>query len=96
MLEIKGSEVLSDGYVILKWVHKKLKNITQQIKITETNLLDMASIINYEIIQVDRMLIEMRNQLLKLKTDIPQMDGLHLSEEVEGKFKLFLETVFLN
>ena len=82
--------------MILKWVHRKLKNITQQIKITETNLLDMASIVNYEIIQVDRMLIEMRNELLKSKRDIPGSDELNLSGQVEGEFRLFLEAVFSN
>ena len=45
----------------MKKIHKKLKKLTEQIKITETSLLDMASIINYEIIQLDRMMIEIRN-----------------------------------
>lgn len=38
---------LQDCYVILKIVQDKLKNITQSIKITQTSLLDMASIVNY-------------------------------------------------
>jgi hypothetical protein len=58
-------------------VHRKLKTITGKIKITETNLLDMASLINYEIIQVDRMIIEIRNELLKEKIDIPQVQNDH-------------------
>lgn len=58
-------------------MHRKLKTITGQIKITETNLLDMASLINYEIIQVDRMIIEIRNELLKEKIDIPQVQNDH-------------------
>ena len=38
---------LQDCYIILKIVQDKLKNITESIKITETSLLDMASIVNY-------------------------------------------------
>lgn len=37
----------------------------------------MASLINYEIIQVDRMIIEIRNELLKEKIDIPQVQNDH-------------------
>ena len=60
-LLIKKTIVLSDCYVIMKKVHKKFQKITEQIKITETNLLDLASVINYEIIQLDRIIIETRN-----------------------------------
>ena len=71
-IEKKGINVLSDSYIILKRVQKKLKEVTDKIKITETNLLDMASVINYEIIQVDRLLIEVRNHLISESQIIPQ------------------------
>ena len=83
----------------MKKVHQKLKNITQQIKITETNLLDMASIVNYEIIQVDRMLIEIRNELIKGKIDIPQLEKIeeaNLSEILDLETKEFLLENFIN
>jgi hypothetical protein len=48
-------------------VHQKLKEITEGIKVSETDLLDVASLINYEIIQVDRQLIETKQELLRRK-----------------------------
>lgn len=48
-------------------VHQKLKEITEDIKVSETDLLDVASLINYEIIQVDRQLIENKQELLRRK-----------------------------
>jgi len=35
-----------------------MKHITQQISISETHLLDIASSLNYEIILVDRQMLE--------------------------------------
>jgi hypothetical protein len=48
-------------------VHQKLKEITEDIKVSETDLLDVASLINYEMIQVDRQLIETKQELLRRK-----------------------------
>ena len=53
--------LLQDSYVLLKYIQEKLKEITTSIKITETSLLDMASLVNYEQIQVDRFIIDLRN-----------------------------------
>lgn len=48
---------LEDAYVLLNYIQEKLKEITTNIKITETSLLDMASLVNYEHIQVGRLII---------------------------------------
>ena len=55
-------------------VQSKLKEITDDIKVAETDLLDVASLINYEIIQVDRQLIDTRQELLRRKLEIPKLD----------------------
>jgi hypothetical protein len=44
-----------------------LKEITGEISIAETDLLDIASLINYEIIQVDRQIIDTKQELTKRK-----------------------------
>jgi hypothetical protein len=44
-----------------------LKEITEDIKVSETDLLDVASLMNYEIIQIDRQLIETKQELLRRK-----------------------------
>ena len=59
----------------------------------------MASIVNYEIIQVDRMLIEIRNELIKGKIDIPQLEKIeeaNLSEILDLETKEFLLENFIN
>jgi hypothetical protein len=55
-------------------VHHKLKEITEEIKVTETSLLDVASLINYEIIQVDRQLIETKQEMMRRKLTIPKWE----------------------
>ena len=74
MLENKSKESLGDSYTALTKVHRKLKEITQDIKVSQTDLLDVASMVNYQIIQVDRQLIETRQELLKRKLVIPKED----------------------
>lgn len=66
-------DILQDCYVVLKIVQEKLKFITESIKITEISLLDMASIINYEHIQVEKFIIEIRNELIKYSMELPNM-----------------------
>ena len=53
--------------------------MTEKIKITETNLLDMASVVNYEIIQVDRLIIQMKNELLSENKALPKDEATNLS-----------------
>lgn len=53
-------------------MHHKLQEITEEIKVSETNLLDVASLINYEIIQVDRQLIETKQEILRRKMTLPR------------------------
>ena len=50
---------------MVKKVNKKLRSITQGIRITETNLLDIATMVNYEIIEVDRLLEEIKSNVEK-------------------------------
>ncbi len=44
-------------------VLEKLKEITKLINVVEIDLLDISSLINYEIIQVDKMVIDIKEQL---------------------------------
>lgn len=46
-LETRDVSTISISYIVLKRVHDSLKEITEDIKITETDLLDVASLINY-------------------------------------------------
>lgn len=57
--------MLNDCYILVKKVNKKLRSITQGIRITETNLLDIATMVNYEIIEVDRLLEEIKTNVEK-------------------------------
>lgn len=41
----------------------KLKEITRLINVVEIDLLDISSLINYEIIQVDKMVIDIKEQI---------------------------------
>ena len=79
LLEKKGKEVLSDCYVLLRKVSKKLRLITQSVKITETNLLDMATVVNYEIIQVERLFSEIKKELENEKIPVPKIEENVLS-----------------
>lgn len=47
MLETKSEEGLKESFRALTGVHLKLKQITEDIKVSETELLDVASLINY-------------------------------------------------
>lgn len=73
-----------------------MKAITESIKITETSLLDMASIVNYENIQIEKFIIEVRNELIRCSVELPNMpSGLHLSKvdriENLNNFKDFIK-----
>lgn len=57
-------------------MQSKLKEITEDIKITETNLLDIASLVNYEIIQVSRQIIDTHHEMQKRRITIPNTDFL--------------------
>ena len=48
--------------------------MAQNIKITETNLLDVATIINYEIVQVDRVAVEVKEKLKDEKIPLPKVE----------------------
>lgn len=52
-------------------VLEKLKEITKLINIVEIDLLDISSLINYEIIQVDKMVIDIKEQLESHLESIP-------------------------
>lgn len=54
-------------------MHHKLKEITENILVSETELLDMTGLINYEIIQVDRQMMEIKQEILKRKMNIPNI-----------------------
>lgn len=56
----------------LQRVHRQLKEITEEIRVTETDLLDVASLINIEIIQIDREMIDIKQELIKRKMKIPR------------------------
>ena len=73
LLEKEGNIMLSDCYILLKKVSKKLRLITQSVKITETNLLDMATLVNYEIIQVERLFSEIKKELESQKIPVPKV-----------------------
>jgi hypothetical protein len=64
---------LAEAYLALAKILSKLKEITEDIKVSETDLLDVASLINYEIIQVDRQLIETKQEILRRKMNIPNI-----------------------
>ena len=72
-LERKTKESLSEANLSLVRIHHKLKEITENINVSETDLLDLASLINYEIIQVDRQLIEIKQEILRRKMNIPNI-----------------------
>jgi hypothetical protein len=42
---------------------EKLRIITSLVNVAEIDLLDVASLINYEIIMVDRMMIDIKQEL---------------------------------
>ena len=60
--------------MLLKKISKKLRLMAQNIKITETNLLDVATIINYEIVQVDRVAVEVKEKLKDEKIPLPKVE----------------------
>lgn len=70
--------MLEDSYILLRHIQEKLKEITYNIKITETSLLDMASLVNYEQIQVDRFIVELKGELVNWGC----RDALFLSSQV--------------
>ena len=52
-------------------VLEKLKEITKLINVVEIDLLDISSLINYEIIQVDKMVIDIKEQLDSHLENVP-------------------------
>ena len=53
-----------------------MKEITKFITIIEIDLLDISSLINYEIIQVDRMVIDIKEQLENNMEKIPKPEDI--------------------
>lgn len=80
LLETKTSNSLTESYKTLNQIHLKLKSISGEINASETELLDVASIINCELIQVDRQLIDVKQELLRRKLPVPR-------EEKEGRVR---------
>ena len=59
------------AYLVMTGVLEKLKEIIKLINIVEIDLLDISSLINYEIIQVDKMVIDIKEQLESHLESIP-------------------------
>jgi hypothetical protein len=75
-LETREEEAICSSYVTLNRVQAKLKEITEDIKISETNLLDIASLVNYEIIQVSRQMNETQNEMQRRRLPLSKLDSL--------------------
>ena len=53
--------------MVLLRVKERLKKITTDIQITEVHLLDISSLVNYEAIQVERLVVDVKQEMMKLK-----------------------------
>lgn len=51
------------AYMVVQEVNEKLKDIVKLISVVEIDLLDVSSLINYEILNVERMVADVKEQL---------------------------------
>lgn len=54
---------LKVAYMVVQEVNEKLKDIVKLISVVEIDLLDVSSLINYEILNVERMVADVKEQL---------------------------------
>lgn len=62
-LELYQERYLKVAYMVVQEVNEKLKDIVKLISVVEIDLLDVSSLINYEILNVERMVADVKEQL---------------------------------
>jgi hypothetical protein len=48
-----------EGYIIINCVMTRLKKLVGEISINEIDLLDISSLVNYELIQLERLMVDL-------------------------------------